>query len=601
MSTHRLFPVLIAILLLTTLFAGLTTVAAAASTTATAGTTANKGLARTGSGVNVQASNTKYFVFRDDDIAPFGELAALQALNQVHIDKNVPVTLGIVAHPDPYSGNELFADTDTLSYLQTLVTNPLFEFAQHGYTHIDDTQSTVGAITPPKSITGASPYRMTGTAPYQERLFGASALSEFSGRSYTTQYNTIQQGRQDIIQALGVTPKTFIPPWNDGDENTLRACTALGFTLYSTGWDDFGTFDAYMDGIQVQAAHFSIGWDTHSEWQAGMAQLTSDTDSYLNSASSGQSFMLFYHYWQFLDNNGSVDPYRIQLFEQYIDHLKARGDVQFTTSTPQNKNVPIGLAPAVCAQDANSLDLFAKGPDWALWWKHWNGQGWSAWTSLGGYLTADPAAVSRGEGVIDVFVRGSNGALWQREYNNGWGSWSSLGGQLASGTGPAACSWGAGRLDVFVTGTSGVLWHWSGSWDQSLGGYTTSSPAATSPTSGVIDVFVRGSNGALWQREYNNGWGSWSSLGGQLASGTGPAACSWGAGRLDVFVTGTSGVLWHWSGSWDQSLGGYTTSSPAATSPTSGVIDVFVRGSNGALWQKSYNNGWGGWTSIRGI
>jgi len=185
----------------------------------------------------------------------------------------------------------------------------------------------------------------------------------------------------------------------------------------------------------------------------------------------------------------------------------------FTAAT-----APVASSPAVCAQNANSLDLFAKGADGALWWKHWNGQGWSAWQSLGGYLTADPAATSQANGIIDVLARGSTGELWWKEYNNGWGAWTSLGGVLAPGTGPAACSWGPGRLDVFVEGADGALWHqgYHGVWDgwESRGGYLTASPASISPTSGVIDVFVRGSPAFLWQLEYHNGWSGWTSIGG---------------------------------------------------------------------------------------
>ena len=110
--------------------------------------------------------------------------------------------------------------------------------------------------------------------------------------------------------------------------------------------------------------------------------------------------------------------------------------------------------------------------------------------------------------MIDVFVRGTDGALSYRSTTNGgasWSNWSSLGGQLASGTGPAVCAQNANSLDAFVQGTDHVLWHksfqgsaWS-AWG-SLGGNLTSSPAATSPANGVIDVFVRGSDGAVWQR-----------------------------------------------------------------------------------------------------
>jgi hypothetical protein len=270
-------------------------------------------------------------------------------------------------------------------------------------------------------------------------------------------------------------------------------------------------------------------------------------------------------------------------------------------------------APAVCAQAANSIDLFIDGTDGALWWEHWDGQTWGTWKSLGGSLTSDPAAVSRSAGKIDVFVRGTDGALWQRATTDGgtsWSNWYKIGGQLLAGTGPAAYAWGDARIGVFVTGTNKALYHiWNdGAWSswQNLGGVLTSSPAATSPTSGVTDVYGRGTDGALWQREYNNAWSGWQSLGGRTPSGTGPAACSWGPGRLDVFVQGTDGALWHksynsaWSG-WE-SLGGKLTSSPAAAAASGGNrIDAFVRGTDGAVWQKSYyNGGWSAWRSAGG-
>jgi hypothetical protein len=293
--------------------------------------------------------------------------------------------------------------------------------------------------------------------------------------------------------------------------------------------------------------------------------------------------------------------------------IEAQGN-SANVQAPALVGAPVASAPSACEFDSSNIYLFAKGTDNALWMKQWTLQSWSAWKSLGGVLTSDPAAVSRRVGVIDVFVRGTDGALWTRATTDGgtsWSNWSKIGGQLLSGTGPAAYAWGDARIGWVVTGTDSKLWHmWrdsagTHSW-QSLGGVLTASPAATSPTSGVIDVYGRGSDSALWQREYaSNAWSGWTPLGGQLASGTGPAACSW-SGRLDVFVQGTDSAMWHkwnaggWSG-W-QSLGGVLTSSPAAaTAPGSKIIDVFVRGRDNGLWWKYYINGWSGWTSIGGM
>jgi len=281
--------------------------------------------------------------------------------------------------------------------------------------------------------------------------------------------------------------------------------------------------------------------------------------------------------------------------------VSAAGGNSTNVQAPALVGGSVASAPAACAQDANSLDVFVQGTDHALWYKHYqSASGWSAWKSLGGVLTSDPAVVSRPNGKIDVFVRGNDGALWSRYTTDGgasWSTWSKIGGQLLAGTGPAAYAWGDAQIGWVVTGTNKALYHmWKDSsgthsW-QNLGGVLTSSPAATSPTSGVLDVYGRGTDGALWQREYNNAWSGWQSLGGRTPSGTGPAACSWGPSRLDVFVQGTDGALWHksYNSAWSawESLGGKLTSSPAAAAASGGNrIDAFVRGTDGAVWQKS--------------
>ncbi|MFZ0011447.1 MAG: sialidase, partial [Halobacteriota archaeon] len=73
-----------------------------------------------------------------------------------------------------------------------------------------------------------------------------------------------------------------------------------------------------------------------------------------------------------------------------------------------------GTGPAVCAQNANSLDAFVQGTDHVLWHKSFQGSAWPAWGSLGGSLTSSPAATSPANGVSDVFVRGTDGAVWER-------------------------------------------------------------------------------------------------------------------------------------------------------------------------------------------
>jgi len=273
---------------------------------------------------------------------------------------------------------------------------------------------------------------------------------------------------------------------------------------------------------------------------------------------------------------------------------------------------PAGIvgAPAVCSQVANSLDLFVRGTDNALWWAHdANGQ-WSAWQSLGGKLTADPAAVYLPDvGEMHVFVRGTDGALWWKFTWNGgasWSAWSKVGGQLLEGTGPSACYLGM-RMDIYVTGTDHALWQktvtYNGetsTWNywRSFGGKLTSSPAAQSYGTDSIDVLARGGDGALWDKLTRDNGASWAwyKIGGGLLAGTGPTA---GAGWFRFFVTGNNHALYYmpWGDTqgW-QSLGGYLTSSPAAASHSTNAIDVFVRGGNGNIWSRYSVNGGASWS-----
>jgi hypothetical protein len=44
-------------------------------------------------------------------------------------------------------------------------------------------------------------------------------------------------------------------------------------------------------------------------------------------------------------------------------------------------------------------------------------QGWSAWESLGGVVSSAPSAASWSSGRLDIFARGTDGALWHMSYN----------------------------------------------------------------------------------------------------------------------------------------------------------------------------------------
>ena len=350
MRINRVLVSIITIILLTTVSIGVFTVSAQTNTTQLAA----KDNAAT---IKDQPSNVKYIILRDDDIGPWYPVSTLKAVNQVTIKEKVPVTLAIIPHPDTSkSGNEMLQDQSMLSYLQSLTSNPLFEMAQHGYNHHINGAgiSSVGGAYYPRSVVGAGEpsvyWRPTGEQVVVS--YAPPGASEFAGRPYADQYAAIKQGWDDINQALGVTPTTFVPPWNLGDANTLMAVRAVGHTVYSTGEGDLSGVSVPA-GMLVQPVTFEIPWQPNADWNSSVPSLISQTDSALDSAPAGTDIVILYHFWSFANSDGSIDSAKIAWLKTYIDHLKSRGDVAFTTLDNQ-QGLPSSARTKVTLAASNS-------------------------------------------------------------------------------------------------------------------------------------------------------------------------------------------------------------------------------------------------------
>lgn len=262
------------------------------------------------------------------------------------------------------------------------------------------------------------------------------------------------------------------------------------------------------------------------------------------------------------------------------------------------------------ADMAGQRNVFFRGGDGGLW-QISDSPGATA-NPLGGGLTGEPDATSWGAGRTDVVVRGNDGQVWWKYYDNrtgGWGPWLALGG--GTGYSPAITSWAPGRLDVVITGLDGQLWHrytanggasWSG-WTP-LGGSLTSAPDISTWGFNRLDIVARGREGAVWHRVWSSGWQPWEYLGGQLADG--PAATSAAGNRLDIVVRGAGNRVYamRWDGSrytgWTWVSGGLTDGEPDVTS-YNGVSTIYVRGGDGNIWRTSRSGAdgsFGGWSPL---
>lgn len=257
----------------------------------------------------------------------------------------------------------------------------------------------------------------------------------------------------------------------------------------------------------------------------------------------------------------------------------------------------LSAGPASSSWGPNHLDVFVRGTDGALYHKSRNGSTWTGYEFLGGGMIQDPAAVSTAPNRIDVFIRGLDNQLWHMSWSGtAWSSWEPLGGSL--GSGPAVTAPGGGRLEVFARGSDNSLQHrsYSGTaWSpwESLGGIITTDPTVVSTSTNTFDVFARGNDNQLWRTAWTGtAWTGWAPLGGILTSGPDGSSCT--AGHLDILVIGADHALWRlaWNGSqWSgwQSLGGLWLSDPSTVcQPGATTADMFGEGADRALWHGTF-------------
>jgi hypothetical protein len=150
----------------------------------------------------------------------------------------------------------------------------------------------------------------------------------------------------------------------------------------------------------------------------------------------------------------------LDVFVQGTDHVPYYTHWDGTTwSAWKSLGGTLTSSPAATSPANGVIDVFVRGTDGAIWERTTTNGGatWSNWASLGGQLASGtgPAASSQGSR-LDVFAEGANGTLYQKTSTGSWSGWISLGGALTSS--PAATSPTSGVIDAFVRGTDGAIW-----------------------------------------------------------------------------------------------------------------------------------------------
>jgi hypothetical protein len=173
---------------------------------------------------------------------------------------------------------------------------------------------------------------------------------------------------------------------------------------------------------------------------------------------------------------------------------------------------------------------------------------WGAWINLGGQTTNYPHLTAGRSGLLEIYLRGTDGHVYRRTQ-----------------TSAAASSWG--------------------SWED-LGGNIKGSPTVLKNKSGTLEVWVRGTDNRIYSKlqSTRGQWGGWYARGGNVISQ--PQLALGYLQKLELHVTGSDRHAWFlkqstpgsWDSTWRDLGGNHTVQSPTRAGNRLGVIEYNLNG-----------------------
>ncbi len=225
----------------------------------------------------------------------------------------------------------------------------------------------------------------------------------------------------------------------------------------------------------------------------------------------------------------------------------------------------VASAPAAAYNPAlGEVDVYYRGTDGALWEEYWQNATWHGPLRVGmGTLGSDPTlAVDPNSGAQYIYWKvsgggGLEGAVWSHGSFQGPFS---IPGVTNAASGPAAAfNTTRGEIEVYYMGSNKGLWetYWNGKWngpiDAGMGPLGTDPSVAVSPGGvGEQDVYWAGSgNSRIWEGWWNLGFHGPVAIPGLDNAASAPTAVVNSPRQQEnVYYIGTDNALWetYWSG-----------------------------------------------------
>jgi peptidoglycan/xylan/chitin deacetylase (PgdA/CDA1 family) len=224
-------------------------------------------------------------IIRLDDYSSLGSTELELKIFDVFRNNGAALTIGVIPFVsksvyDPFNLNFVPLSPEKRDILQAEVRNGVVDVALHGYSH------------------------------QQAR---AERRTEFSGLEYSLQVEKLGKGKKYIEDITKKPITTFIPPWNNYDENTVNALEYLGFTTISASNGGEANENGSLKYLPCTCDLF------HLRDAIRLARKSPDARPIL---------VVLAHEYDFIKNNEFSDYISLREFSDLITWLKSQNDIR---------------------------------------------------------------------------------------------------------------------------------------------------------------------------------------------------------------------------------------------------------------------------------
>jgi peptidoglycan/xylan/chitin deacetylase (PgdA/CDA1 family) len=223
--------------------------------------------------------------FRNDDLSSESDLDHEKAVISIFEEHNIKQTFGFIPKTNPTSGLSNLNEkkrTPIIIALKHWEKEGNIEIALHGYNH----------------------------------LKGLKTSGEFGGLSFEEQYKRIKEGKEIAKELFGVDLDIFIPPYNQADKNTYKACVDSGIKVISGFWGEGPLWG--LNFVNGNASLFKTDYYNENKSKTDFI-LDAETLFNFSQNTKGTAFVIIFYHSR-TDFNAVENYLKLDVFLKNLSH-----------------------------------------------------------------------------------------------------------------------------------------------------------------------------------------------------------------------------------------------------------------------------------------